>query len=69
MAETLDAEYYRRQALLCHLLAKASSEARPLSARLYALAKAYDEKAAEAAAEKFGILPELRNMLGAQRRG
>jgi hypothetical protein len=57
VAETLDAEYYRRQALLCHLLAKASSDARPLFTRLYALAKAYDEKAVEAAAK------ELRNKL------
>jgi hypothetical protein len=44
-AETLDGEYYRRQAYMCHKLAVAATEAGPLFARLYALARAYEKKA------------------------
>jgi hypothetical protein len=51
-AETLDAEYYRQQALLCHTLAKVASEARPLFARLHSLAKAYEAKAEAAERSK-----------------
>jgi hypothetical protein len=44
-AETLDAEYYRERAHLCHKLAEAAHAARPLFARLYFLAKEYEDKA------------------------
>jgi hypothetical protein len=44
-AETLDADFYRERARLCHELAEAARAARPLFARLFFLAKAYEEKA------------------------
>jgi hypothetical protein len=44
-AETLDADFYRQRAHLCHKLADAATAAKPLFARLYFLAKAYEEKA------------------------
>ena len=47
-AETLDAKFYRERAQLCHKLADAATAAKPLFARLYLLAKAYEEKAATA---------------------
>jgi hypothetical protein len=43
--ETLDADFYRERAHLCHKLADASKAAKPLFTRLYLLAKAYEEKA------------------------
>jgi hypothetical protein len=43
--ETLDADYFRNQALVCYRLAEAAKAAKPLCSRLYALAKSYDEKA------------------------
>jgi hypothetical protein len=44
-SETLDADFYRQQARMCHQLAVSAGDARPLFARLFALAKAYEEKA------------------------
>ena len=44
-AVTLDANFYRERANLCHRLANAATEAKPLFARLYFLAKAYEERA------------------------
>jgi hypothetical protein len=52
-AETLDGDFYRHQALVCHKLADAAPAATPLFARLNALAKSYEEKA-EAAEAKMG---------------
>jgi len=43
--ETLDADFYRRRAKFCHKLAEQAQAARPLFARLYFLAKAYEDKA------------------------
>jgi hypothetical protein len=45
-AETLDADYYRERAKLCHRLAEKALESRPLYARLFFLARAYEDKAA-----------------------
>jgi hypothetical protein len=53
-AETLDAEFYRQRAHLCHKLADASQAAKPIFARLYFLAKAYEEKAAAAESKLAG---------------
>jgi hypothetical protein len=44
-AETLNAEYYRRQAHLCHKLAESAQAAKPLFSRLHLLAQAYTAKA------------------------
>jgi len=44
-AETLDADFYRARARLCHELAEAAIAAKPLFSRLFFLAKAYEEKA------------------------
>jgi len=46
-AETLDAEYYRGRAHLCHQLADSARAAKPLFSRLFSLAQAYERKAAE----------------------
>jgi hypothetical protein len=43
--ETLDADFYRERACLCHELAEAATAARPLFVRLFFLGKAYEEKA------------------------
>jgi hypothetical protein len=43
--ETLDADFYRDRARLCHRLADAATEAKPLFTRLYFLAQAYEERA------------------------
>jgi hypothetical protein len=43
--ETLDADFFRRRAHLCHMLADAAKDAKPLFRRLFGLAKAYEEKA------------------------
>jgi hypothetical protein len=43
--ETLDADFYRRRAHFCHKLAEQAQEAKPLFARLYFLAKAYEDRA------------------------
>jgi hypothetical protein len=50
-AATLDSNFYRERAQLCHKLAGAATAAQPLFARLHLLAKAYEEKA-EAAESK-----------------
>jgi hypothetical protein len=42
--ETLDADFYRKRAHLCHKLANEATEAKPLFRRLYFLATAYEEK-------------------------
>jgi hypothetical protein len=44
-AETLDADYYRERAKFCYKLAEKALESRPLYARLYFLARAYEDKA------------------------
>ena len=44
-AETLDGDFYRERARLCQKLAQAATAAKPLSVRLYFLARAYEEKA------------------------
>jgi hypothetical protein len=44
-AKMLDADFYRQRACLCHKLADAAQAAKPLVARLYFLAEAYEEKA------------------------
>jgi hypothetical protein len=44
-AETLDSDFYRQQARMCRQLAASAREARPLVARLVALAKTYEERA------------------------
>jgi hypothetical protein len=44
-AETLDVDFYRQRAYLCHHLAKVAPDAPPLFARLYLLARAYEDKA------------------------
>jgi hypothetical protein len=44
-AETLDAEYYREQAILCQKLADLAKAAKPISVRLRLLAQAYEKKA------------------------
>jgi hypothetical protein len=51
-AETLNADFYRDRARFCHTLADAATAAKPLFARLYFLAKVYEErtKTAELAA-------------------
>ena len=46
--ETLDADFYRERARLCHKLADAAGAAKPLFARLYLLARAYEERAERA---------------------
>jgi hypothetical protein len=43
--ETLEANFYRDRAHLCHKLANAATDAKPLFRRLYVLATAYEEKA------------------------
>ena len=43
--ETLDGDFFRGRAQLCHKLAGTATAARPLSARLHLLAKAYEQKA------------------------
>ena len=43
--ETLDADFYRERARLCHTLADAATAAKPLFARLYFLARGYEERA------------------------
>jgi hypothetical protein len=43
--ETLDADFYRERARLCHELADAATAARSLFVRLYVLAGAYEERA------------------------
>jgi hypothetical protein len=50
-AETLDAEFYRQRAYLCHQLADAAQQAKPLFAHLYFLAQVYEEKAKAAETE------------------
>jgi hypothetical protein len=47
-AETLDTDYYRQRANFCYKLAEKALEARPLYARLYFLARAYEDKAKSA---------------------
>jgi hypothetical protein len=42
-AGTLDANFYRERARLCHKLAGAATAAKPIFARLRLLAKAYEE--------------------------
>jgi hypothetical protein len=44
-AETLDGDYYRDRADLCRKLAISAEAAKPLFARLFFLAEAYQEKA------------------------
>jgi hypothetical protein len=44
-AETLDADFYRQRANFCYKLADIANASRPLYARLYFLAKAYEDKA------------------------
>jgi hypothetical protein len=41
----LDAEFYRQRAYLCHQLADAAQQAKPLFVRLYFLAQEYEKKA------------------------
>jgi hypothetical protein len=43
--ETLDEDFYRERARLCHELAEAAAATKPLFARLFFLARAYEEKA------------------------
>ena len=59
-AETLDADFYRGRARLCHKLAEAATAAKPLFARLYLLAKRYEEKA-EATETKMIPRPAVDN--------
>jgi hypothetical protein len=47
-AQTLDADFYRERAQLCHKLAGAATAAKPLFTRLHLLAKKYEEKAESA---------------------
>jgi hypothetical protein len=47
-AETLNADFYRQHAQMCHKLAATAQDAKPLFTRLFSLAKAYEEKAEEA---------------------
>jgi len=51
--ETLDGDFYRERALLCHKLAESASAAKMLFARLFFLAKEYEQraKAADLAAD------------------
>ena len=44
-AESLDADYFRQRAHLCHQLANKARAAKPLFARLYVLATKYEERA------------------------
>jgi hypothetical protein len=53
-AETLDADFYRRRANFCYKLADIAHASRPLYARLYFLAKAYEDKAKGAEAQERG---------------
>jgi hypothetical protein len=46
--ETLDADFYRQRATLCLKLADVATVARPLYARLFFLARTYEERAAAA---------------------
>jgi hypothetical protein len=46
--ETLDVEFYRERAHLCRELANLATASKPLFARLYCLARAYEERAAAA---------------------
>lgn len=46
--DTLEAAFYRDRAHLCHTLANAAMDAKPLFRRLYVLATAYEEKAKDA---------------------
>jgi hypothetical protein len=57
--ETLEANFYRDRAHLCHKLANAATEAKPLFRRLYFLAKAYEGKAraADSGLEKECAIP------------
>jgi len=43
--ETLDGDFYRERARLCRELAESAAAAKPLFARLFFLAKAYEERA------------------------
>ena len=43
---TLDAEFYRERARLCHRLAEAATAAMPIFSRLHFLARAYEQRAA-----------------------
>ena len=51
-AETLDAEFYRERARLCHTLAEAATAAKPIFSRLYFLARAYEQRATAYEAKK-----------------
>lgn len=51
-AETLDAEFYRERARLCHTLAEAATAAKPIFSRLYFLARAYEQKSYRLRSEK-----------------
>jgi hypothetical protein len=44
-AETLDADFYRKRANFCYDLADKAHASRPLYARLFFLARAYEAKA------------------------
>jgi sulfur relay (sulfurtransferase) complex TusBCD TusD component (DsrE family) len=50
--ETLNAAYYRERALECFRLANTAQAAKPLSTRLFFLAKAYEEKAKAVGSEQ-----------------
>jgi hypothetical protein len=52
--ESLDADFYRRRAELCHQLAGAAHAAKPLFSRLYFLAQAYSAKASAAESREAG---------------
>jgi hypothetical protein len=52
--ETLDADFYRGRARLCHKLADAAGAAKPLFARLYLLARAYEDRAERAGQNRPG---------------
>jgi hypothetical protein len=43
--ETLDADFFRERAEFCYKLAEKALESSPLYARLYFLAKAYEDRA------------------------
>jgi hypothetical protein len=43
--ETLDADFFRGRAHLCHKLADTARAAKPLFTRLFSLAKEYEERA------------------------
>ena len=62
-AETLDAEYYRGRAHLCHQLADSARAAKPLFARLCLLAQAYETKA-NAAESKQPVQPAGKRAVG-----